>query len=320
MQVFDAHCDILWKIWESYQSGNPAFSFYEKNTRLQTNYPYMENADILLQTFAIYLPEKVKGSNRFTTALTMVDLYYEKIIRNHDKIVPILNKVDIINLKKSGKRGALLSLEGADALEGSLEYFRILYRLGLRSIGLTWNYRNEAADGCGEKKPTGLSRFGRELVSEANRLGVLLDVSHLSETGFWEVAQLSTQPIIASHSNCRAICNHPRNLTDDQIRMLIQKGGVIGLTFVPPFVTKQEKATIDDFLQHIYHLVSLGAEDNMAFGSDFDGIDEPIEGLENQEKYNLLKETLLKNFSQNQVEKWLWSNWNRVYLEILSAR
>lgn len=320
MKIFDAHCDVLWKLWESYLSGNSKYSFYEEESGLQANYPYMEKGDVLLQTFAIYLPEKVKGSTRFSTALTMVDLFYEKVVGNQDKIIPILNREDLIKLQDSGKRGALLSLEGADALEGSLEYLRILYRLGLRSIGLTWNYRNEAADGCGERNPAGLSRFGRELISEANRLGVLLDVSHLGEAGFWEVAQLSTQPIIASHGNCRAICNHPRNLTDEQIRMLIKKGGVIGLTFVPQFVAKTEKVTLDDLLMHIYHLISLGAEDHMAFGSDFDGIEQTIIGLENQGDYAHLRQVLLRHFSQKQVEKWFWGNWNRAFLEILPER
>ncbi|HBI02554.1 MAG TPA: dipeptidase, partial [Paenibacillaceae bacterium] len=280
-------------------------------------YHNMKKADVKVQTFAIYIPEKVNGSQRFSTALTMVDLFYEKIVKDQSYMVPILKADDLLKLKDSGKRGGLLSLEGADALEGSLEYLRILYRLGVRCLGLTWNFRNEAADGCGEKNAAGLSRFGRELIREANRLGIVLDVSHLAEPGFWEVAKRSSQPFIASHSNCRAICNHPRNLEDDQIRMLISKGGVIGLTFVPAFVSKKEQVTITDLIKHIEHLLDLGAEDHMAFGSDFDGIDQMIHRLENQGEYVHLREILLQHYTSTQVEKWFWGNWNRVYLDII---
>lgn len=312
MKIFDGHCDVLWKLWEEEQD------FYDKQGSLQVNYHNMKKADVHLQTFAIYIPEKVKGSQRFSTALTMVDLFYEKIVKDQSYMVPILNANDLLKLKDSGKRGALLSLEGADALEGSLEYLRILYRLGVRSLGLTWNFRNEAGDGCGERNPGGLSRFGREVIFEANRLGVIIDVSHLSETGFWEVAKLSSKPFIASHSNCRAICDHPRNLTDDQIFMVISKGGVMGLTFVPAFVSKKEQVIITDILKHIEHLLSLGAEDHMAFGSDFDGIDETIHRLENQGDYLHLQEVLLQHYTSTQIEKWFWGNWNRVYLEVLN--
>lgn len=313
MKIFDGHCDVLWKLWEKEEC-----NFYDEHVSLQVHFHNMNKANVQVQTFAIYIPEKVKGSQRFSTALSMVDLFYEKIIKDQSHMVPILSGNDLLKLKNSGKRGGLLSLEGADALEGSLEYLRILYRLGVRSIGLTWNYRNEAADGCGEKIPAGLSRFGREIIREANRLGIVVDVSHLGEPGFWEVAKLNSQPFIASHSNCRAICDHPRNLTDDQIRMLISKGGVIGLTFVPIFVCKKEQVTITDFLKHIEHLLALGGEDHLAFGSDFDGIDDTIHRLENQGDYLHLQEVLSQYFTPAQIEKWFWGNWNRVYLEVLN--
>ena len=311
MIIFDGHCDALWKLWEHEQD------FYNDKDSMQVNYHNMKKADVKVQTYAIYIPEKVKGSQRLSTALTMVDLFYDKIMKDQSYMVPILKADDLLTLMDTGKRGGLLSLEGADALEGSMENLRILYRLGVRSLGLTWNFRNEAADGCGEKNAAGLSRFGRELVREANRLGIVLDVSHLAEPGFWEVAKGSSQPFIASHSNCRAICDHPRNLTDDQIRMLISKGGVVGLTFVPAFVSKKEQVTITDLIKHIEHLLNLGAEDHMAFGSDFDGIDQVIYRLENQGEYVHLREVLLQHYTSTQVEKWFWGNWNRVYLDII---
>jgi len=311
MKIFDGHCDVLWKLWEKDRD------FYNQHVDLHVHYANMKKAEVKVQTFAIYIPEKVKKSERFSTALTMVDLFYEKVIKDQSCMVPILGTEDLLKVKDSAKRGGFLSLEGAEALEGSLRNLRILYRLGVRSLGLTWNHRNEAGDGCGVENPAGLSQFGKELISEANRLGMVIDVSHLGEPGFWEVAQLSSYPIIASHSNCRAIFDHPRNLTDDQIRKLISMRGVIGLTFVPQFVSNKESVTITDFIKHIEHILALGGEDHLAFGSDFDGIDQTIQGLNNQGDYVHLREILAQHFTTTQLNKWFWGNWQRVFLEVL---
>ncbi len=130
-----------------------------------------------------------------------------------------------------------MTVEGGEPLEGEIRILRVLYRLGVRGLGLTWNNRNELADGVGEDRTGGgLTSLGRQVVQEMNRLGMFVDVSHLSEPGFWNVMELCTAPVIASHSNCSAVWNHPRNLTDRQIKAIAEHGGVIGVNLVPDFV------------------------------------------------------------------------------------
>ncbi|WP_027417883.1 dipeptidase [Aneurinibacillus terranovensis] len=321
MKIFDAHCDVLWKMWEASQKQLPLPSFYGDNEpELQVTFGQMEKADVKVQAFALYVPERVKGSKRFPAGLEMADIFYEQIIKNRQRIFPIRTRSDLALLREDGRKGALLTLEGAEALEGSLLNLRIFFQLGVRAIGLTWNFRNEAADGVGEENPGGLSQFGKQLVIEANRLGVMIDVSHLAEPGFWEVVRLNRGPFIASHSNCRAVCDHPRNVTDEQIKAIVTANGVIGLTFVAPFVSKKPNSTITDIKQHIDHLLELGAEDAIAFGSDFDGTDDVMEDLTKQEDYITLREYLLKNYSEERVEKWLWGNWTRVFSAVLPPR
>lgn len=144
---------------------------------------------------------------------------------------------DILRARQSGRLACLLAIEGGEALEGKLAHLRNAYRLGVRLLTLTWNFRNDLASGQMEGAEGGLSRFGREAVEEMNRLRMLVDVSHLNEPGFWDVIEVSTSPpIIASHSNAKGLCDHPpRNLSDEQIRSIADGGGVIGVNFFLPF-------------------------------------------------------------------------------------
>ena len=193
--------------------------------------------------------------------------------RNHARA----KRADIDRAIAAGKIAAFLSIEGGEALAGSLGVLRMLYKVGVRSLTLTWNGRNELGDGVGASGK-GLTAFGRAVVREMNDLGMLVDVSHLSERGFWDAMKVSTQPLIASHANCRALCDHPRNLTDAQIRAVAGQGGVIGVTFVPDFLGG-ETPSVDNVLDHIDHMIAVGGEDCVGLGSDFDGTKELPAGL-----------------------------------------
>ncbi|MCL8208059.1 MAG: dipeptidase [Actinomycetia bacterium] len=176
--------------------------------------------------------------------------------------------------------GVVLSVEGAEALGTDPAILRILWRLGVRVLALTWNERNLLADGAGEDPGGGgLSRAGRRVVAEMNRLGMVVDVSHLAEAGFWDVLALSTRPPLASHSNCRALAPHPRNLSDAQIRALARAGGVQSVTFVKDFLggTRDRAAVVGHIL---HHLDVVGDDRHVALGSDFDGVTEAVPGLE----------------------------------------
>src|SRR5699024_10708832 len=163
--------------------------------------------------------------------IEMVDIFYERILAQHKKIKLVATKKQMETLSDD-EIGAVLTLEGCDAIDTDLAKLRTLFRLGVTSVGLTWNNANACADGAMESRGAGLTDFGRLVVQENNQHHVWTDVSHLPENGFWDVINIAQFPI-ASHSNARALCEHPRNLYDGQIQALLQKGGVIGMNFLP---------------------------------------------------------------------------------------
>ncbi|MEJ9152240.1 dipeptidase [Bacillus smithii] len=298
--IFDAHCDVL------YQLQNDGTKDFQNGDDLHITYQQLVDTGAKIQCFAIFLSPRVKSHNRFDTALEMVDLFYEKILKPNPRIKLVRSKHDIDNLKDN-EMGAVLTLEGCESIEENLVKLRALYRLGLRSVGLTWNYANAAADGALEKRGGGLTYFGQSMIKELNKLKIWTDVSHLSEKAFWDTIELAEYPI-ASHSNCYRICKHPRNLKDDQIKALIQKNGVIGITFVPEFVKENGQTQISDVIRHIDHICSLGGEHHLGFGSDFDGTEKTIPRLSRYKDYEILIESLLKYYSARQVKNFLFDN------------
>ncbi|SMO55872.1 dipeptidase. Metallo peptidase. MEROPS family M19 [Melghirimyces algeriensis] len=310
----DGHCDVLYKLW---QDGEGKLDFYSRNGNLDVNWPRAKDAKVRLQVFAIFVPPEVPRSQSWHVALQQVDDFYERVVQKGSRVCPVRSGEEIALLRQGDQMGGLLAMEGADALQGNLSYLRLLYRLGVRQVGLTWNHANEVADGIEEKRGGGLTRFGHHMVQEMDRLGMVLDVSHLSVRGFWDVMEYKI-PVVASHSNAQAICSHHRNLMDDQIRAVIQKEGLIGITFVPKFVHDHpEVATVDCILKHIEYILSLGGKNHIAFGSDFDGIDQKIPGLEHIGDVCNLKEELIKRYPEQWVRKWTEENWLDFYVRHL---
>jgi membrane dipeptidase len=237
----------------------------------------------------IHLPKMIRGGVDFTavstpprygyqprpylmtavhSAMQMVDCIYREIEESPDMLTLASTSMEILKAKKEGKRSLMLCMEGAEALETDLSLLRNFYRLGVRLIELTWHQKNLVADGCGEPSNSGLSNFGRELVREMNRIGMIIDLSHISEAGFWDVINLSQSPVIASHSNARSVCDHPRNLWDDQIKALAKKGGVMGMNFLGQFV-KDQNPTVQDVLNHIDHIANLVGVEHVGLGPDW---------------------------------------------------
>ena len=205
-------------------------------------------------------------------------------------------------------------------MEGDLGVLRVLYRLGVRLLTLTWNQRNQIADGIGESRTaSGLTEFGLKVIDEMNDLGMLIDVSHLSETGFWDVIKRSKTPIVASHSNCYALCSHLRNLKDEQIKALTDKDGVIGITFVPNFLTQEKRKTaVKDVVSHIDYLVEKAGIDYVGLGSDFDGTGGLPLGLEGVNKIpNITAELLNRGYMEGEIEKILGGNFLRVFKKVV---
>ncbi|MGF7048823.1 membrane dipeptidase [Paenibacillus sp. DS2015] len=298
----DLHCDVLNKMTE-----NAEISFLD-DARLDITYERMQQGGIGLQCFAIYLSQHW-GQPRFEYILNGIDIFRNRVLPTGDGLQWLRWKDEVEQVRDPKSLWGMLSIEGADGLEGNLFYVKTAFELGVRFLGVTWNYANWAADGILEQRNGGFTAKGRELIDLCHKMGMLLDVSHLSTAGFWELVELTQRPFIASHSNAYAICDHPRNLTDEQIKAIIALDGRMGLTFVPWFV-KSGDATVksEDILYHIEHMCSLGAEKHLMFGSDFDGIDTWIHGLEHPGQYPDFVELLLQHYTEAQVTAWISGN------------
>ncbi|MNI03670.1 Membrane dipeptidase [compost metagenome] len=168
-----------------------------------------------------------------------------------------------------------------------------------------------------EPRQGGFTQKGKEMIAEMNKLGMIVDVSHLSVKGFWELVDMSEKPFVASHSNVREVCSHPRNLSMDQIKVIIERQGRLGITFVPSFVKQQSVAQIHHLLHHIEAICSLGGEHVVGFGSDFDGIEHWIVGLEHAGHYDHLVNELCKRYSEDQVKRFLYVNWRNFLVKNL---
>jgi membrane dipeptidase len=247
-------------------------------------------------------------------------------IEKSDKVALVTKYSDIV--KNDGKRVSIVvGFEGGEALGQDLRILNVFHRLGLRRLTLTWNNRNALADGVRwQRGRGGLTEFGAEAIAECNRLGILVDVSHITDQGFWDTLAASKDPVIASHSNCRALCGSMRNLTDEMIKALAEKGGVIGINYVPFFLTdidyeklsagdeverrKAEGVTVDRVIEHIDHMVEvIGDSDHIGLGSDFDGVPAIAKGLEDTSKLpNLTKALVAGGYSDEEIGKILGGN------------
>ncbi|MHA0856043.1 dipeptidase [Paenibacillus sp. CMAA1364] len=299
--VVDFHCDVLSKMTD-----NDEISFMNDH-RLDVTYERLKSGGVELQCFALYLQEKW-GQPRFENILKGIDIFRNQVLPTGKGMQWLRYKEQVHQLGDANVWG-MLSIEGADGLEGELYNVRTAFELGVRFLGLTWNYANWAVDGILESRNGGFTNKGRELVECCNEIGLLLDVSHLSHAGFWELAELTKRPFIASHSNAFSVCPHVRNLEDEQIKAIIAMDGRIGLTFVPWFVKLGDgEVLISDIIPHIEHMCELGAEKHVMFGSDFDGIHTWISELEHPGQYPKLIECLLKHYTDEQVHNWLYGN------------
>ncbi len=315
--LIDLHCDTILECHLS-----------EKRQRLYKNelcvdLEKMKKADSLAQVFALYVDMK-STDNPTQYALDMLDLFYNELDNNQEIIGFAATAQDIDKNRSQGKLSAMLAIEEGAVLGGSIANLRNFYRLGVRFLTITWNYPNQLGypNFLFEHQDKGLTEFGREVAAEMNRLGMLIDVSHLSDAGFYDVAKLSKQPFIATHSNARACTPHPRNLTDDMIRLLADKGGVMGLNFESFFLNAGEPtihSSIEDMLRHLKHIRNIGGIEVMAVGTDFDGTTHTAE-IANMGEMDKLAEAMKKNgFSEEEVDHIYYKNAWRLIKEVLKA-
>ncbi|WP_040206092.1 dipeptidase [Neobacillus jeddahensis] len=301
MNIIDLHCDALLKLQEA--KGTIRFA---DGAELETNKSRLLQGQVKVQCFAIFIEPDIKGDQKFQVVLEQIDYFYKEVLGKNPDMVHIKDWADFDRLK-IGQIGAMLTLEGVDAIGNDLSKLHILYQLGVRSVGLTWNQANLAADGAGEPRGAGLTLLGKEIVAFNNEHQILTDVSHLSDKGTWEVLELAKYPI-ASHSNARALCHHPRNLTDEQAKAMFSKGGLIHVVYNPPFIKESGEVTIADLVHHIDHFCSLGGVKQIGLGSDFDGISTFITNLEDASKSQNLINELLKYYKEEEVKGFAYEN------------
>lgn len=321
--VVDAHIDTLLDIM--IPPARPAKlptprKFGERSEKGHVDLPRLLESGIDLQIFAAYIQPEYKIERALHRTVQLIDRFYQELHAHEDKLMLFTKVSDVHEAERRGKVAAMLSIEGGEAAEADLGILRILHHLGVKAMTLTWNERNQIADGAAEGRTKGgLTNFGVELVGEMNRIGMVVDVSHISDAGFFDVIQTTKSPIIASHSNCRAVCNHRRNLTDEMIKLLADNGGVTGMNFAPAFVDeRKENATLERVLDHVDHVVKIAGVDHVGLGSDFDGIETTPKGLEDVTRMPYFTEGLVKRgYKEDDILKILGGNFLRVFRKVI---
>lgn len=326
MKIIDMHCDTIMELFEN--GGN----LYDSDNMI--NIKKMVEGDYLLQCFAMfvrYVSDKYENYSPFEYCNKMIDKYYNEIEKYSDYIKPAFCYEDIENNIKENKMTALLTIEEGGVCLGNIEFLRNFYRLGVRMVTLTWNYKNELGtpniDYFTDFKEKlvnktlmpnmtdGLTDKGIEFVKEMNRLGIVIDCSHLGDKGFYDVIKYSNKPIVCSHSCSRSVCDHLRNMTDDMLFKLKENGGVIGINYCNSFIKEDGSlATFSDIVKHIVYIKNLIGIDYVGLGSDFDGISNKNIEIKDASMMGLLIDEMKKQgLSEEDIDKVCYKNVLRVF-------
>ena len=295
--VADAHCDYLFGAMDY------GWTIDTQKRNQTITLENLQKGGVALQFLAAWADTKLRVPP-LEQVLIMIDRYHS-MLAERPELVPLTPDFN----PASGKIATVLAVEGAECLGASPSILRDLYRLGVRAMTFTWNSDNELAGAGQGKKRRGLSAAGREILSEMNRLGIAFDVSHLSDDGIEDALALSSQPIFASHSNCRQLMNAPRCLKDEYIRAIAEKGGVVGINFYGPQLCESGHATIRDIVRHIAHAASIAGVSHVCIGSDFDGMQQYPKDLRNPSDLPALLDALLsEGFTPAEVERIAYRN------------
>lgn len=344
--VIDMHCDTISCLYKDKQRG--------KNVSLRSADGYrvdltkLQKGGYLLQNFALFL-DLAETAHPKDTALAMADLFDREMAANADCIRQARSYAEIEANRAEHKMSAVLTLEEGEILEGSLKNLDLFYERGARMATLTWNYPNSLGypnlsfDTNGmpqfqKRCEKGLTPLGLEMIQKMEELGMIIDVSHLSDGGFWDVIHHTKAPFVASHSNAAALCNVCRNLTDDMIRALSERGGVIGLNYCTDFLvepqglddfpgfscgdteaasTSEQISYVKDMVRHARYITNIGGMEVCGLGSDFDGIENAVE-FKDASGMELLFDALKKGgFTEREIDLIFYQNVLRLYREVL---
>ncbi len=323
----DAHFDLTYEVANRRERGQKKI--------VETSYLQEFRAgglDLIVSALFIhnfFLPEM--GLRR---ALDQISCLHEEIEESPGQFRLCRTTAEAHAARAAGEVGLFLSLEGAEPLQNDLQLLRIFYELGVRGLGLVWSRRNYVGDGAffrktREGRKGGLTSFGVELIEKAEALGMFIDVSHINDEGFWDVMELATRPLIASHSNCRTLAGTMRNLSDEQIEAIAQNGGVIGMNSVNQFIREKEThVTIDHFIDHVDHIVKIGGIDHVGIGFDLcDSFKDFLQVEKSLDSHDVIKThaglgeftagLITRGYRDEEIIAILGGNFMRVFAEIL---
>jgi membrane dipeptidase len=311
--MIDFHCDTMLGLVDG--RGGPGL----RRNNLSVDFEKLQMAGAIAQFFALFIDQQNAG-DPLERCLRLADRFFVELDQNSDLARWTGSYEELCRNRDENKISAFLTIEEGAVLKGDVAQLRNFYRLGVRLLTLTWNYPNELGfPNCNlEYQNQGLTSFGRDVVTEMNRLGMIIDVSHLSDGGFYDVARLSTKPFAASHSNARAVTPHARNMTDAMIRVLADKGGIMGINFCQKFLGVSPISLVSDMVRHIVHIRKVGGIDIIALGSDFDGIAPDLEIRHSGEIGKLVAGLEQQGFSSSEIEKIFFGNALRFLQDTLS--
>ena len=320
--VFDGHNDYPWQIRELAKGDLAQFPLTSAQPTLHTDFARLAKGGVGAQFWSVYVPSTMQGQTAVTATLEQIDVVHRMVAAWPTRLELALTGADVERIQKAGKIASLVGIEGGHSIDSSLGTLRMMYRLGARYMTLTHNHHTPWADSAAEAPVhNGLTAFGEEVIREMNRLGMLVDLSHVSPDTMADVLRVSSAPVIFSHSSAKAITNVPRNVPDDILTQVKANGGVVMVTFVPGFVSDEvaafnalpadqrqgreaPRASVIQVADHIDHIKKVAGIDAIGLGGDFDGITQVVMGLEDVSTYpDLLAELLRRGYSDEDIRK-----------------
>jgi membrane dipeptidase len=346
--LIDGHNDVPWQYRRretNFTGIDLAKSTAELKPTMHTDIPRLRAGGVGGQFWSVYVPTRLSGPEAVQATIEQIDVVYRMCARYPETFELALAADDVIRIHKQGRIASLIGMEGGHSINNSLGTLRMMYQLGARYLTLTHTANTDWADAAGdEAKHRGLTAFGEDVVREMNRLGMLVDLSHVTDDVMRQALRVTKAPVIFSHSNARARCDHDRNVPDDVLRMTATNGGVVMVCFLPAYLVERDRsyservraernrlvtlhgenqelitaglaewrktnpdpnaATLSDVADHIDHIRNLVGVDYIGIGSDFDGFNGAVRGLEDVSKYpDLLAELLQRGYSREDLKK-----------------
>lgn len=307
MRYFDLHCDTLYECWKA--QDDLFQNMHHVDVRRGSRYTGWT------QVLAVWLPDTLQGEEARTACRAVLEFAHRQE-KEHPELLHIVRQGKELEKEERWPCRAILGIEGGGMLGGRLDSIEEFAELGVKVITLTWNGSNELGHGCGSGCSDGLTAFGKEAVRRMEGAGIVPDVSHLNERGFWDVLETAHRPVIASHSVSAAVHEHPRNLTDAQFDALVQQGGLVGLNLCAAQLGRQSFECLE---RHLYHYLSRSGERTVAFGCDFDGTDIPAEWGGIQMMEGLYAYFLRRNYSSDCLERLFFKNAREFFVKALTS-